>query len=314
MKLSMIVRNPSACLCAVVAGMALSGFAQYVSVWRGETTAFALEDNVELDLSAVPAWMKVRVGSAKPVKYLADPHGYQYVETLDKVVWDDESGAHRWVEISVSENAKPGLRAYELGEGLCVTVIDQTLPPPAQWKYYLDLWQHPWAVARFFNVKPFSPEHYAKMEPLWRLLASAGQKTLTTTLLDLPWCHQCYDAYHPMIGRIKVEKKGGGGEWRFDYSLFDAYVEFGRKCGIGPDISCYTMCPWGGRVSWTDEKGKMQYAEAKPGTPFFEAYWGPFLEDFSRHLKEKGWFNNTYIAMDERDPEDLKIIAALIAK
>ena len=64
----------------------------------------------------------------------------------------------------------------------------------------------------------------------------------------------------------KVEGKGGGGEgdgggeWKFDYSIFDEYVEFGRSCGIGPHIACYTMCPWGYLVSWEDEKGEMQNA------------------------------------------------------
>lgn len=49
-----------------------------------------------------------------------------------------------------------------------------------------------------------------------------------------------------------------------------------------------------------------------PGTAEFEAYWGPFLVDFAAHLKEKGWFEDTYIAMDERGPEDVKKIVDLI--
>ena len=46
--------------------------------------------------------------------------------------------------------------------------------------------------------------------------------------------------------------------------------------------------------------------------PEFEDYWGPFLVDFAKHLKEKGWFNDTYIAMDERGPEDVRMIVKLI--
>ena len=83
------------------------------------------------------------------------------------------------------------------------------------------------------------------MRPVWELLASAGQKTLTVTLLDRPWNHQCRDAYGSMIGRTKKDD----GSWVFDYSIFDEYVTFGRSCGLGPHIACYTMCPWGNRVA-----------------------------------------------------------------
>ena len=51
-----------------------------------------------------------------------------------------------------------------------------------------------------------------------------------------------------------------------------------------------------------------------PGTPEFEEYWGDFLVDFKKHLKEKGWFADTYIAMDERAPEDVRKIIDFIQK
>ena len=148
------------------------------------------------------------------------------------------------------------------------------------------------------------------MEPLWKMLAAAGQKTLTATLVDQPWNHQCYDAYGTMIGRRKL----ADGKWTFDYSIFDQYVEFGRKCGLGPDIACYTMCPWGYKVDYTDADGKKVRVEARPGRPFFDEYWGAFLEDFSKHLESKGWLKNTYIAMDERSPEDLAYIASFVRR
>ena len=218
------------------------------------------------------------------------------------------------MKISVKSDAKPGVRVFDFGkdgektDSLSLTVVDRVLPPAKEWKYFLDLWQHPWAVSRYFKVEPFSREHYAKMEPIWRALAECGCKALTVTLLDLPWNNQCYDGYYSMIGRVKK----ADGSWKFDYSLFDQYGEFGRKCGLGPDIACYSMCPWGYMVTWTDENGKKHREKALPGTAEFENYWGPFLEDFARHLKEKGWFEDLYIAMDERSPEDVRKISDLI--
>ena len=231
------------------------------------------------------------------------------------------------IKIAVKPDAKPFNRLIELdrtGEEanfLNVKIVDRVLPPAKDWKYFLDLWQHPWAVSRYFGVEPFSTEHYAKMEPIWRALAESGCKALTVTLLDLPWNNQCYDAYHSMIGRVKK----ADGSWVFDYGLFDEYVEFGRKCGLGPDIACYTMCPWGYMVSWKEEEtgngeqgmgnGLVDRREKYlPGTPEFEGYWGDFLVDFEKHLKAKGWFEDAYIAMDERAPEDVRKIIDLIHK
>ena len=275
-----------------------------VSVWRGETAAFALDERAEIK---APEGLGLRLGTAKEVKYISKPGGRHYQSALDKVVWGDTKGPHFWAEVTVPVEAKPGV--YDMGM-YKIRVVDRVLPPPRDWKYFLDLWQHPWAVSRYFGVKPFSPEHYAKMKPLWELLASAGQKALTVTLLEQPWDHQCHDAYRSMIGRTRLKD----GTWKFDYSLFDEYVAFGRSCGIGPDIACYTMCPWGYVVRWTDENGSLQSRSAKPGEPFFEEYWGAFLVDFKRHLEEKGWFADTCIAMDERGPDDLKAICELIQK
>ena len=38
------------------------------------------------------------------------------------------------------------------------------------------------------------------------------------------------------------------------------------------------------------------------------------LKDFTKHLKEKGWFGITAIAMDERDMESMKAVLALLRK
>ncbi len=197
-------------------------------------------------------------------------------------------------------------RRRKIGESIAQGISDWCHPMP----YFLDLWQHPWAVARWHKVAPFSPEHYAAMEPLWRMLGEAGQSVLTTTLLDLPWNHQCYDGYYTMIARTKK----ADGSWVFDYSVFDAYVTFGRKCGIGPDIACYSLCPWGFVVRWKNEQGEECQMKALPGTPEFEDYWGDFLVDFAKHLKAKGWFEDTYIAMDERSPEDVRKIAEFVQR
>ena len=285
---------------------ALLGYETEVKVWRGEKLAVLLLDGSH-EISGSAPGIAVETGTLMPVRYNRSARSLDYASKADRAVVGSKEPGLGFAVVAASQDAKPG--RYEFGQ-LVVTVLDRTLPPAREWKYYLDLWQHPWAVARAKGVKPFSPEHYAAMEPLWKMLADAGQKALTVTLVDQPWNHQCYDAYGSMV----VRRKGADGRWSFDYSLFDEYVEFGRKCGIGPDIACYTMCPWGYKVDYFGADGRQVRVAAKPGTPFFDEYWGAFLPDFERHLREKGWLANTYIAMDERSPEDLTYIAKFVRR
>lgn len=290
-------------LAAIAGAFALQARTFEVSAWRGETVAVLVEDFAEL--GDAPDGIGVRVGVLETVKYAPKVKSLKRLEAYDRVVWGKDGDGPRVVEVSVPADAKPGV--YACGH-MNIRVVDRVLPPAKDWKYFLDLWQHPWAVARYFGVAPFSPEHYRRMRPVWELLATAGQKTITTTILPEAWDHQCYDAYGTMIGRIKKDD----GSWQFDYSVFDAYVAFARSCGLGPDICCYTMCPWGYVVRWQNEKGETQSCVAKPGTKEFDEYWGPFLDDFAQHLKEKGWLKETYISMDERSLEDVRLIGTFV--
>ena len=269
-------------MAAVAAGLAIAATArtQEIRAWRGETVAADVDDAVEL--GEVPEGLKMRVGALRTVRYAPVPHSRQRLECLDRVDWNASAAGSRVVEIAVPADAKPGL--YRSG-ALEILVLDRVLPPPSEWKYYLDLWQHPWAVARWAKARPFSKEHYAAMKPVYELLASAGQKTITVTILDEPWDHQCRDAYRSMVDDA-------------DFRTFDEYVEFCRGCGLGPDISCYSLCPW--------------KLKERPGTPEFEARWAPFLKRFTAHLKEKGWYERTLMAMDERDPDQVRAIVDFV--
>lgn len=291
--------------------LAAQAAATEVAVWRGEeayfnipaadAVAIAANGNTSMD------GVEIHLGYFAGVAYEMAPGGVDIRLRPDAYREDADApqGAPRVVRVKAANDATPGIRKFGPLE---VRLVDRVLPPAKEWRYFLDLWQHPWAVARYFKVEPFSPEHYAKMRPVWKALAECGCKALTVTLLDLPWNHQCYDGYRSMIGRVK----NADGSWTFDYKLFDEYVEFARECGLGPDIACYTMCPWGYRATWIDSEGETHREKLLPGTPGFEDYWGGFLVDFAAHLKAKGWFKDTYIAMDERGPDDVRKIATLV--
>ena len=187
---------------------------------------------------------------------------------------------------------------------ITLEVLNQQLPPPSQWSFHLDLWQNPFAVARFHHVKLWSKEHLNLLRPLLTKLANAGQKCITTTLIDKPWNGgACYDAFGSMINWTR--KKDG--KWAYDYTVFDTYVSLAMECGINKQINCYSMVPISNKFSWYDERtSKTVDIEAIPGTDEYENLWRGFLIDFRAHLKQKGWLDITNLALDEREEQEMK--------
>ena len=228
-----------------------------------------------------------------------------------------------WISIRIPSDAKPGIYKASIkishnGIGsttlpLQLEVIDQVLAAPSEWAFHLDLWQHPSAVARVENVDMWSDEHFEAMRPYMQMLADAGQKVITATLNRDPWRYQCFDDYEPMI----LWTKNADGSWSYDYTIFDRWVEFMLSFGIDKYINCYSMLPWGEcTLDYRDAANgnKRRKVDAIPGTPAFEQMWAPFISDFAKHLREKGWINKVNMAIDERKPEDIKAAADLLAK
>jgi hypothetical protein len=235
------------------------------------------------------------------------------IDEIDELKYKGKTTQPVWVSIDVPESIPAGTYSGNLyilsnsGEKLEFSIIldigNAVLPDPSHWSYHLDLWQNPSAVARYHQVKPWSDAHYEYLEPLIKRLANAGQKVITTSIIDRPWNGQTQDPYRGMIDW----RKRSDGTWNFDYSNFDKWVAFMEKCGISDQINCYTMIPWGNRFLFYDEEKEIvDTLVARPGSKVYEDHWREFLLDFSSHLKENGWFEKTAIAMDERPIEDMQ--------
>lgn len=217
-----------------------------------------------------------------------------------------------WIAVDIPPQAPPGV--YEgnisvestsgtVNHAITLEVMNKSLPAPSAWSFHLDLWQNPYAVARFNRVKLWSAEHINLLKPLLTMLAQAGQKCITTTLIEDPWAGQTFDPYGSMIKWVKK----ADGAWTYDYSIFDLYVNLAMESGIKEQINCYSMVPVGNKFSWFDEKSsKTITIESIPGTKAYEDMWRSFLHDFKGHLKAKGWLNKTAIALDEREEEEME--------
>ena len=246
---------------------------------------------------------------------VADPIG---APTLRRI--DAASARPVWVNVWIPAQTKPGVYQGTVTVSgsnfatqrlrLQVEVTANTLPAPKDWAYHLDLWQNPYAVARYHNVPLWSKAHFDAMRPLMRMLADAGQKAITTSIMHMPWNGQTEDIYTSMVFRMKRMD----GTWSFDYTVFDKWVEFMlHDVGIDGIISCYTMIPWALKFDYFDQASNtVRFIHAKPGEPAYADYWGSFLKDFAAHLRQKGWFDRTAISMDERALADMQAAIKVI--
>ena len=226
-----------------------------------------------------------------------------------------------WVSIHIPSQVKAGAYRGTIlvkdGEkvistlGITVNVGQRTLPPPSEWAFHLDLWQNPYAVARYYQVTPWSKEHFDYMRPHMKLYADAGGKSITASIMHKPWNGQTYDYFESMVTWIKK----ADGTWMFDYTVFDKWVEFMMEMGIRKQINCYSMVPWKLSFQYFDQAtNSLQSVSTQPGETVYEDMWLAMLRSFATHLKQKGWFGITYISMDERPMETMLKTLEIIRK
>ncbi|MGN0234236.1 MAG: glycoside hydrolase domain-containing protein [Bacteroidaceae bacterium] len=217
-----------------------------------------------------------------------------------------------WLDIRVPQDAKPGTYKGTLTVScdgqtftlpLSLQVCSRVLPAPSEWAFHLDLWQNPFAVARYFNVPLWSKAHFDHMRPIMKLLADAGEKVITCSIIQHPWNCQTYDPFESMIAKMKQID----GTWKYDYTVFDKWVQFMMDCGIDKQIDCYTLVPWHYVFDYYDcATNSTKMVKCEPKQAEYRDLVLPFLKDFAAHLKAKGWFARTCIAMDERPMDQLQ--------
>jgi hypothetical protein len=293
------------------------------TAWRGERVSgqFAVwtdgpREGLRAEVSGLPMPAKVRF--VKQVR-ADDTLAGDLLEEAGRTGMPAGSYRVVWLTIETTSNVQPGKYHGSLtvrADGvdplvfpLELEILAATLPAPADWKFHLDLWQHPWAIARWHDVKPWSEEHFRVMRPYLEELARGGQKIITTTLTDRPWGRRDYDDYRSMVEHVRLPD----GSWRFDYSVFDRYVEFAMSCGIKGQINGYSLLTWSGRLYYTDAAtGDERFLLCDTAGPEFAEYWAPFLRDFEKHLEAKGWLERTRLAVDEAPAPMMKAMSELV--
>lgn len=262
-----------------------SGFVRYVMTDEankdGETACGERPDHSQFDSSLV-----------------ADPIDHH----LKSITIAPNTSRAIWLRVWVPENAKHGqyeavLTVNGKQQPIAIDVKERVLTQPENWKFHLDLWQNPFSIARYYQVEPWSKAHFEAMKPYTKMMREMGINVVTASIMHKPWNGQTEDAYETMITWMKK----ADGSWAFDYTVFDMWVEFMLSEGITKQINCYSMIPWRLSFQYLDQAtNTFKFINTKPGEKEYNEMWGAMLTSFSKHLKEKGWFDKTCISIDER--------------
>lgn len=281
---------------------------------RLSVTALAAEDGHRIDSEHLkPHFQRYVLADGKPFADIIDTA--RYIDIPERTI------RPIWLMIDVPSNTAAGIYDGKLtvqGNGgkevlfdLKLTVVDRTLPPPSQWKFWLDLWISPWAIARYHQVELWSDEHFVMLKPYLKTAANMSQNCLHVSITDKTSGYQTYDPYDSLIKKTK----NPDGSWTYDYSVFDRYVSLATECGLRGQINCDSMVTWGNNYYYYDgATGDYIGKKLKPGSPQYDEIWNPFLKDFARHLKEKGWFERAVIYFNERDPAETMKAVELVQK
>jgi len=220
-----------------------------------------------------------------------------------------------WVEFSVPAGTPAGTYTGKIkvtADGVAtplefaysLEVMDAALTDAASFKdgFDIELWQNPYSVAEYYNVTPFSQEHFDILRPHMLKYKEIGGHSITTTIVEDAWSGQTYSAnsvHYPSM--VKWTKKADG-SFAFDYTSFDKWVQFNKELGMGDKIVAYSIAPWHNSFTYYDEatSQNVMLSFSSAGTAEYTRIWRLFLNDFVTHLEAKGWFDQTYIGIDER--------------
>lgn len=217
-----------------------------------------------------------------------------------------------WVEIAVPSDAKAGSYQTTItvtADGLdtpleftyVVNVQDETLNDASTYKntFDIELWQYPYSSAEYYDVEPFSEEHLNIMRSGMEIYKSVGGHAITTTISEEAWAGQTYSANDVNYPSMVKWTKQTDGSFTYDYTDFDKWVQFNKDLGIGDKIVLYSIAPWHNSFTYW-ENDRLVYERYSVGSARYNQVWTDFIRNLIDHLMEKGWFDESYIGIDER--------------
>lgn len=255
----------------------------------------------------------------------------------------DQKNVPIWVDINIPKDADEGkyavaVRLYksvgaadeELIEEvpITLTIKNYLMPDSKDYKFYLDLWQHNSNIARYYDVELWGDKHFEIMENVIASLAELGQKSLMVLASDCPWrgwgCFVSPGESSTILyeySMIKIDKKKNG-NFVYDFSIMQRYIDMCEKHGITGDISVYGLIGvWDydfmdigdKKIEGCPEKLLIRYLDEKDGCYRYlnnrEDIYN-YLKALFRYFEETNQISKVRIAADE--PSDMKKFQASV--
>jgi len=143
----------------------------------------------------------------------------------------DEAAGAVWVTIAVPPDLKPGsyrgmlhLAANGVAEQrvpIELRVADWALPPPQQWRTWIEMIQSPDTLALEYEVPLWSPRHWELIARSFRLMSGSGSRTVYIPVLR----ETNQGNEQGMIRWIR----GRDGSLRPDFSLMERYLDVAQQ-------------------------------------------------------------------------------------
>lgn len=187
-------------------------------------------------------------------------------------------------------------------------VADWTLPDVKDYGGLINIYQSPETLAAYYKVQPWSDEHWQRIEKSFRLMGRAGNIGLFLPLLAESQRGNA-ESYVYWIKQDNLPSQPAGGTYKYDFTLFDRYLETALKHHPRDRLWFICLVVWGfegepgGRAPVmatlldpkTGEKSKLKLP--RYGTPEAEALLKPLLHACRDRLKAKGLDERILIGM-----------------
>lgn len=154
-----------------------------------------------------------------------------------------------WVEIEIPDTLSGGeyelsftLDAEEKGSAkasVVIEVINATLP---EGDMYFTQWFHADCLASYYNLEVFSERHWQIIENFVKVAARNGINMLLTPVFTPP-LDTAPGGERPTVQLVGVTLSGG--EYFFDFSLFDRWVGMCKRLGIKYIEISHLFTQWG---------------------------------------------------------------------
>ncbi|GHO96753.1 hypothetical protein KSF_068010 [Reticulibacter mediterranei] len=240
-----------------------------------------------------------------------------------------------WIECTTTEDVPPGIyhgsvRLYthslfedeQLQEEcrFTITVKEPVMPRPAEYRFFLNIWQHHSNIARKYQVALWSDEHFSILEQYMSSLAALGQKAATLIVSEIPWSGQrsFYDREpsdlfeYNMVGITKAPD----GHFVYDFATIDRYVALAETYGMTQEIEVLGLiniwqapeAGYGSIVAGDPDAIRLRYYDATTRAYKFireGAELDAYIHALEAHFIEKGWIEHIRITADE--PENFAL-------